>query len=304
MSPWPAASGQERGAATVAVAAGCAVTTVLGVVAVMLASVAVAGARARTAADLGALAGATAQVQVLRGVSAGQDACAIASEVVRRNKTGGVCCRQRCQRHRPCGRGPSGRGKPTGHSAGPCWAGTLWLTGRAPFPLSAIAMERHGLGYRHRVMKTSHVARLALSLTLLVAGCGSATSGPGAVSPTGDTAVTNDDAADSGGSDGLLADTTGDAPFFIDEVNVQVAESHPVQIFLEVKGNAPTPGHAVAYTVEHAGDRIAVHITTQSNSEVSAAVLQPHEFVIPLGPADLPVTVDVNDGEFSETIEP
>ncbi|NLJ54893.1 MAG: hypothetical protein GX344_12285 [Intrasporangiaceae bacterium] len=166
-------------------------------------------------------------------------------------------------------------------------------------------------------MKRNHViAALVLGATLVVTGCGFETVDPGADTPGDPTSsadptdsVSSDNAgggAANGGahsSDGLLADTTGDSPFYIDSVDVTVAESWPVQLFLTVHGNAPTPAHTVAYTVEQDGDTIAVHLTTQAGEGVAPQVLKPHEIVIPLGTAELPVTIDVNDGEFTETVE-
>lgn len=166
-------------------------------------------------------------------------------------------------------------------------------------------------------MKTNLLIGGVLGLVLVVAGCGSATVDPGGDSPVAPTTGTDapddlssgdepDDLGDGppAGDTDLLEGTVGGAPFYIDSVGVTVAESHPVQLFLDVSGNAPTPAHTVAYTVEAEGDTIAVHITTQAGPGMAPQVLQPHSFVIPLGRADLPVTVDVNDGEFTETVEP
>lgn len=157
------------------------------------------------------------------------------------------------------------------------------------------------------------VVGVSLGVTLALAGCGSASVDPGAGTPAAPTvgAGATDDETDTAGADDaapdepdLLADTMGTAPFYIDSVTVRVAESHPVQLFLEVSGNAPTPAHTVAYTVDNDGDTIAVHVTTQPGEGMAPQVLQPHDIVIPLGRAELPVTVDVNDGEFTETVNP
>lgn len=159
-------------------------------------------------------------------------------------------------------------------------------------------------------MKSRFVVVAVLGLTLGLAGCGSASTTPGdgdagAVTgaPGPDTPI-DDESPGQAGDNGLLAKATGDSPFFLDTVEVRVAESFPVQLFLDVTGDAPTPGHTVAYTVQVAGDAIAVEITTQSGEGASAAVLQPHRFAIPLGPAELPVTISVNDGEWTSTVSP
>lgn len=146
---------------------------------------------------------------------------------------------------------------------------------------------------------------------VLLAGCGSTVNGDGAGAGPDDPVVTEpttitepttlptsddlDDAAPTEGSEDLLADTTGDGPFYVDSATVRVAESYPVQLFLNVEGNAPTPCHQVAYTVDAAGDEIEVTITTVVEGDMCAQMLQPHILTIPLGSADLPVAVTVND---------
>lgn len=154
---------------------------------------------------------------------------------------------------------------------------------------------------RPRSMRTI-AAAVMLAAGPLVTGCGSVATPPGG-SP--DDSVTHEpgDPAGSGPSD-LLANTTGEAPFSIDTVSVRVAESFPVQLFLDVAGHAPTPCHRIAYTTEKRPDEISVAITTTSAEESCAQVLQPHEFVIPLGSADLPITVRVNEAEYVETVRP
>lgn len=152
-------------------------------------------------------------------------------------------------------------------------------------------------------MRRQLAALIALTGALILGSCGTTGSSPQSTGP--DDPVDSDSDTSTGPAGGdLLADTTGDAPFYIDQITVRIAESYPVQLFLDVEGNAPTPGHAVAYTVQADGDQIDVTITTQSGEGGSAAVLQPHTFAIPLGPAELPVTIDVNDGEFVETVDP
>lgn len=156
-------------------------------------------------------------------------------------------------------------------------------------------------------------APLALTLGLfLLGGCGSASispeetpitapSHPTAGSP--DAPISDHEPRPSDGTD-LLADTRGDAPFYLDQAGVQVAESYPVQLFLEVSGNAPTPCHQVAYTIDSQPGEIQVDITTVAGEGMCAQMLQPHTFVIPLGTADLPVTVRVGRDDFVETVRP
>lgn len=137
-------------------------------------------------------------------------------------------------------------------------------------------------------MRTTNLGAAIVTLmivALTTAGCG-----------------TGDGSSTSPSSQPVLAETTGDSPFYLESVSVRVAESFPVQLFLDVSGNAPTPCHSVAYAVQKSDDRIAVTITSQSSGQACAQVLDPRQLVVPLGPSDLPVTVDVNDGEYVTTV--
>ena len=78
------ASGPDQGSATVLVAGVCAVVIVLGAAALTVTEAAYASARARTAADLSALAGATARLHLLMGTSQ-VDPCSVAATVARHN---------------------------------------------------------------------------------------------------------------------------------------------------------------------------------------------------------------------------
>ena len=128
---------------------------------------------------------------------------------------------------------------------------------------------------------------LTVMIAALASGCGA-----------------GDGSSTSPSSPPVLADTAGDSPFFLDSVDVRVAESFPVQLFLDVSGSVPTPCHSVAYTVQKRETTIAVTVTSQSSMQACTQVLDPRQIVVPLGASDLPVTVDVNDGEYTETVRP
>lgn len=141
-------------------------------------------------------------------------------------------------------------------------------------------------------MRTLAAVVVLVSACLLASGCGSSAQPGGAPDET------------SGAPVELLADTTGDAPFAIESVSVRVAESFPVQLFLDVTGTAPTPCHRIAYTVGTSPGKVTVLVTSVTSEDVCVQVLQSHGFAIPLGAAQLPITVDVNDGAFVETVSP
>ncbi|WP_131105208.1 hypothetical protein [Ornithinimicrobium sufpigmenti] len=186
-------------------------------------------------------------------------------------------------------------------------------------------------------MRRTSTAALALAAALTVAACGTETDTPGAGAdaPTGSeeastspgdedasTSPGDEDASTSPGDeeastspgdpdqmddadDKVLAGTRGGGHFFIDSLAVRQAESDPVQLFLDVEGNAPTPCHTVAYEVDHEADAILVHVTTVEAEGVACTqVLVPYELSVPLGETDtFPVTVDVNDGEHVLTVD-
>lgn len=182
-------------------------------------------------------------------------------------------------------------------------------------------------------MRRTSLTVLALAALLTAAGCGDVTESPGgggqeptsSPDPGKDDGADDDPSEDDPGEDDeadddeaedptaqeppgdadLIADTRGEGEFMIGDVSVRVAESDPVQLFLDVQGDAPTPCHAVAYDVEQDGDTISVWISTVVGGDsMCTQVLAPHEFAVPLGEVeDLPVTVEVNGGEHSLTAE-
>lgn len=81
----------EQGAATVLTIAACAIVLTLGMTALLVASAAQASAGARSAADLGALAGATVLMDRLRGAES-PEPCAAAAAVVARNGAAQESC--------------------------------------------------------------------------------------------------------------------------------------------------------------------------------------------------------------------
>lgn len=87
----PCGPGPDQGSATVLVAGVCSVVIVLGAAAVMVSGAAYASARARTAADLSALAGATARLHLLVGTSE-VDPCSVAAQVAHRNGANLASC--------------------------------------------------------------------------------------------------------------------------------------------------------------------------------------------------------------------
>ena len=92
--------------------------------------------------------------------------------------------------------------------------------------------------------------------------------------------------------------------FFIDSVDVSVAESFPVQLFVDIEGSAPTPCHGIVWEITEGEGVRTITVTTEVERDVMCAqVLEPHSLTIPLGPApDLPVEVWVN-GELVRTVE-
>lgn len=72
----------------------------------------------------------------------------------------------------------------------------------------------------------------------------------------------------------------------IDEMELMIMESYPVQISLHLKGNLPTPCHQLRVKVSEADEEGKVQIEVYSVAdpeEMCAQVLEPFEENIPLG---------------------
>jgi hypothetical protein len=97
-------------------------------------------------------------------------------------------------------------------------------------------------------------------------------------------------------------DPTG--PVFVDETDLLVAESFPMQLFLEVRGNLPTPCHEAQWDVEETADgRFEVSLSSVTSGEDCVQVLEPIELNIPLGTSEGgPIEVLVNGEVVASTV--
>ncbi len=81
--------------------------------------------------------------------------------------------------------------------------------------------------------------------------------------------------------DGLVGDV---GPVFVDSAEVLVAESWPIQVFLAVSGNLPTPCHRLMWQVDQGAGRIDVMLASVSDPKTNCIqVLEPFDLSIPLG---------------------
>jgi hypothetical protein len=74
----------------------------------------------------------------------------------------------------------------------------------------------------------------------------------------------------------------------IDSVDVRIAESYPVQIFVDVNGYLPDPcWNAMEPSVEQDGNRFEVEIVAERKAdEMCPQVIEDYEYVIALGSPD------------------
>lgn len=80
---------------------------------------------------------------------------------------------------------------------------------------------------------------------------------------------------------GLVGDV---GPVFVDSAEVLVAESWPVQVFLAVSGNLPTPCHQLTWQVDQGEGRLDVMLASLSDPSTNCIqVLEPFDLSIPLG---------------------
>ncbi|MCB1984317.1 MAG: hypothetical protein H6936_16480 [Burkholderiales bacterium] len=88
---------------------------------------------------------------------------------------------------------------------------------------------------------------------------------------------------------------------FIDEIEIQILESFPVQVHVSVSGNLPTPCHQLGPIHQRFADNrfeIAVHVTPLQTFAPCIQVLEPFQTTIPLDVYGLPkgsYEVIVND---------
>lgn len=98
------------------------------------------------------------------------------------------------------------------------------------------------------------------------------------------------------------------SPVYINTQDLLVAESYPVQIFLQVTGDMPTPCHEFRSQVAEPDEQKRIYVTAWSESDPNAAcvqVLEPFDESIPItieGAAEGSYTVYLNGelvGEFN-----
>lgn len=144
---------------------------------------------------------------------------------------------------------------------------------------------------------------ILLALSVVLGACAEAADTPTADRTTDATdTVTSEDRVqqppvNSIGPSGQGRTPTG--PFFLDSAQVNVAESFPLQVFVAVEGNQPTPCDEVDWTVTVEDDRIDINLYTVADpARTCMAVLHPVSFTIPLGDfATGAYTIYLNDEE-------
>ena len=98
----------------------------------------------------------------------------------------------------------------------------------------------------------------------------------------------------------LIAANTGHQAQ-VDDITIQILESFPVQIHVQVSGNLPTPCHELGPIYQRFSDNafeIAIYVTQLQTFVACAQVLEPFQTAIPLDVFGLPqgrYQVRVND---------
>jgi len=97
-------------------------------------------------------------------------------------------------------------------------------------------------------------------------------------------------------------------PIFLEEFNLLIMESFPVQIALQVKGELPTPCHSFSYSIAQPNEKKEIHVDMYSLIEegvICIQVIQPFEDTVSvpmIGQPEGEYTVWINGelvGEFS-----
>lgn len=130
---------------------------------------------------------------------------------------------------------------------------------------------------------------LILLLGLLLVSCAGADPAPTTLGPTDDTPP-------------VTPDPTG--PVFVDETELIVAESFPMQLFLVVRGTLPTPCHEARREVVETSEGVfEVALHSVNTGQDCIQVLEPIELNIRLGTSEGgPIQVLVN-GDVVQTAD-
>ena len=143
---------------------------------------------------------------------------------------------------------------------------------------------------------------LPLVALILVTACGGAGSPANDLALPPDTVPTDTLPPETVPAPGEALPPTG--PFFVEEASFRVAESFPIQVFLDVAGNQPTPCDEASWTVERVAGTVQVELYTVANPAATCmAVLQPVDLVIPLGAFESGTWTVLLNGEDIGTFE-
>lgn len=137
--------------------------------------------------------------------------------------------------------------------------------------------------------------RKAIALLVLLAACTYPSSGPTSTEPSETTAPP---ASTEPGGEFIPGEV------FIEETAVSIAESFPMQLFLQVNGQLPTPCHELVWEVEESPGRFDVTIESRIDPTVTCiAVLEPFEENIKLGDTEGGLFEIYINGELVETLD-
>lgn len=130
--------------------------------------------------------------------------------------------------------------------------------------------------------------KITLLTLLLVVACGMPEGGD----PTTTTTVpasSGDQPIDNGNGDGIPTPRLPvagnvDGEVWITGADLRIAESYPIQVFLGVEGDKPTPCHEVFWTVEDDGDAVRVEMISQTAPDtICVQVIESFMVTVPLG---------------------
>jgi hypothetical protein len=128
--------------------------------------------------------------------------------------------------------------------------------------------------------------RFVIVLVVLLASCTYPDSGPATTNPSPPT-------------DGFIAGTV-----FVDDTVVSIAESFPMQIFLQVSGELATPCDELVWEVQASPGRFDVTLESRIDPAVSCiAVTEPFDVNIKVGETEGGVFEIYLNGDLVETID-
>jgi hypothetical protein len=149
-----------------------------------------------------------------------------------------------------------------------------------------LAAGNRGRAIRHQIRMRR---LLVLGLVTAIGACGGVSGGGGPSTTTSSTPVGDQPIVEPGPPGSipqprLPIEGNVDGPVTILTAQLNILESFPIQVSLDVSGDRPTPCHEVFWTASDDGEVIEIDMISQTSQEQECTqVVEPFSVVVPLG---------------------